>query len=292
MRPLTLSTALRARSVRGARAAIACGACALASCSSVAHAFEDQGTPRLLLGPTWAVRTPYQIVGVGGAANVRVDHVLNVFGTASVGLALDKDQNDNRVSPFFELYAGVPVVSWDREKEIAVGLSREPKESEESETVTYRPVRVPVHDAIIAEVGALSGYRAFTVAPSAAGGGGGGASALPQTEGHRVWTLAAGARYSWSFSIREGQDRYRSYSAVWAHVLVGGFGAPTGDGAFLGRGTTMPDDKSTSRPVGGKVGGSIALWPNGFVTLDAEVGLLPAGGLWYAAIGNTIPFWL
>ena len=148
-------------------------------------------------------------------------------------------------------------------------------------------MRVPTHDAIIAELGALSGYRAFTVSPS-----GSAASGLPETQGHRVWTLAAGARYSWSFSIREGQDRYRSYNAIWAHVLFGGFGAPTGSGAFVGAGTTMPDDKSTSRPVGGKIGGSIVLWPNGFVTLDAELGVLPAGGLWYASIGNTVHFWL
>ena len=277
-----------------------CARCAWCVCvlawAPAAHAFEDQGPPRLLLGPTWAVRTPYQIVGVGTAANLRVERVLNVFGTASIGLSLDKDENGNRVSPFFELYAGVPIVTWERDKEIDVGLSRETEgdadESAAAKTVTYRAVRVPTHNAIIAELGALSGYRAFTVVPSSNGSGGSGASGLPETQGHRVWTLAAGARYSWSFSIREGQDRYRSYNAVWAHVLFGGFGAPTGAGAFVGAGTTMLDDKSTSRAVGGKIGGSFVLWPNGFVTLDAEIGVLPAGGLWYASIGNTVHFWL
>ena len=276
-------------------ASLAWGVCVLAW-STAAHAFEDQGPPRLLLGPTWAVRTPYQIVGVGAAANLRVERVLNVFGAASVGLSLDKDENGNRVSPFFELYAGVPLVTWERDKEIDVGLSHEHESEGDAEervapkTVTYRPVRVPTHDAIIAELGALSGYRAFTVVPSLNGSGGSGASGLPETQGHRVWTLAAGARYSWSFNIREGQDRYRGYNAVWAHVLFGGFGAPSGAGAFVGAGTTMPDDKSTSRAVGGKIGGSIVLWPNGFVTVDAEIGVLPAGGVGYASIGNTVHF--
>ena len=285
----TLQLSRRRSSARAIAGAIV--ASSLVS-STVAHAFEDQGSPRLLLGPTWAVRTPYQIVGVGAAANLRVERVINVFGTASIGLSLEKDEKGNRVSPFFELYAGLPVATWESDKEIDVGLSQESEDMDAKlapKTVTYRPVRVPTHDAVIVEAGALSGYRVFTVVPSSSGSG---VSALPDTQGHRVWTLAAGARYSWSFSIREGQDRYRSYNALWAHVLFGGFGAPTGDGAFLGGGTTSPDDKSSSRPVGGKVGGSLILWPNGFVTIDAEIGVLPAGGLWFASIGNTIPFWL
>jgi len=241
----------------------------------VAHAVDghDEGAPSLMAGPMWGIRYPYQIVGIGAFANYRFETFLNVYAAYQYGLSLD-DVNDSLGNHWAEVYVGVPFLNWKSTVGANVVLAQH--QIGDLQITQYVPAVLPSHEALIGEVGIITGNQTVGVARTNS------MTMMDETtdEEHQMLNFAVGARYMYTFNASFSDfETVRNHTAITGHLLFGPAGNPDGS-------------KQSGTPIGFKLGASMLMWANSFGTLELELGLLPGGGGWYFGLGNNIPIWI
>ncbi len=235
------------------------------------------GAPMVMIGPSWSLRAPYQLFGIGATADVRLFDVITIRGLYQYGFGYADAQNDS-ASDYFEALAGVALLRWYSTTTESYLLDQ--AQIGDLQITSYRNLDFPTSESLIAEAGVMAGERVFDVQQ------GGGTTTVDPL----VWTFAAGVRYIYYYNVTLVDGSVvRNHAAFWAHLLLLPQGIPTGDKVMVHGYFSNPEVHD--HYVGVRVGCQLFMWANAFASVDVEAGYTPTGDF-YLTVGNTVPFWI
>jgi len=230
---------------------------------------EDYPPPLASFGIRAGILAPYHMVNIGVSTSIVLHELLYTEFALLYGMGIEDDKTGSSGSLYAEGVAGYPLFSWDGST--SGGLTVSQTNSGGYLVTEYIPMDIPTIESLIVEGGFQYGSFIFSEG-----------SAAGEYSGFAHFSAGLRYRYDWNSTLIDG-TKIRAFNAVWAHALLGGFGAPYGDETFvLDCGLTCGDPKALpNNAIGWKAGLRLNAWLDSFGALVVEVGNLPTLDLFY-----------